>query len=342
MKTRVARSMRILFGLLGVSAIITEIVTLLAWGEFSPANFFSFFTILSNIFAACMLITYGIFHKQYDTSTTWQAIRGAVTLYMLMTGVIFALLLANLPNARLTAVPWDNIVLHYLMPIIVLLDWAIFPPKVFLKRSVLLAWIAFPIAYVGYSLLRGPIVNWYPYPFLNPEVSSYTQVALIVGILSVGVIVAGFVLLWYARHAGNPVVYKHSAGGVVIHDGRALLIHWALPRDSYDFPKGSIDTGETSDAACIREVKEETGYDTEIIRYIGQTRYEYDWKDGSHHKKRVDYYLLQLIGDPAVSVPKRERHETFENIWVPLEEAEARITRPIDKEILQKAVKSIR
>lgn len=132
-------------------------------------------------------------------------------------------------------------------------------------------------------------------------------------------------------------VYKHSAGGVVLHNGQVLLIHWDPPRDSYDFPKGAIDKNESPEDACLREVYEETGYRTQIVRFIGTTHYEYAWKDGTHHHKTVEYFLLALDPDDQQNpTPKRERHETFVNAWVPIVDAEATITRDIDKEILRK------
>lgn len=133
------------------------------------------------------------------------------------------------------------------------------------------------------------------------------------------------------------VVQKHSAGGVIISNGEVLLIHWDFPRNSYDFPKGSIEQGESAEEACIREVLEETGYETEVIEYIGDTHYEYDWIDGNHHQKKVEYYLLRIIGESEEG-PAREEHETFENLWVPIEDAARILTRDNNKAIFEQAL----
>lgn len=135
----------------------------------------------------------------------------------------------------------------------------------------------------------------------------------------------------------SEIVHKHSSGGVLIKDGKVLLIHWAHPRNSYDFPKGSIEPDETSHEACIREVLEETGYLTRILAPLGQTHYEYDWIDNKHHKKTVDYYLLESVDD-NVQEPAREEHETFENIWLTPEEAKEKLTFEVDLDILSKAL----
>lgn len=194
------RLTRLLLGLLGFSAILTEIIVLTNEGVFNAANFFSFFTILSNTFAAILFIYLGFTNK---TSNRLEVVRGAVTLYMLMTGVIFAVLLAGLENIRLTATPWDNVVLHYIMPIVVVGDWLLHPPKKRLPLKAVGVWVLFPIAYVVYTLIRGSIVSWYPYPFLNPLQSSYAQV------LTTSVIIAVFV------SAAAVVLRRHSSKSAI-------------------------------------------------------------------------------------------------------------------------------
>lgn len=192
------RIVRVFFGLLGLSALITEVIVLLSEGVFKPVNFFSFFTVLSNIFAASLLIYLG-FTKKPSQKT--EVIRGAVTLYMLMTGVIFAFLLASLEGVRLTATPWDNVVLHYIMPIVVVGDWFLHPPKKRLSARVVALWVVFPIAYVIYTLIRGSIVSWYPYPFFNPNLTSYVQVLATSAIIAVFVIGAAFVIRYHKATA---------------------------------------------------------------------------------------------------------------------------------------------
>ncbi len=42
-----------------------------------------------------------------------------------------------------------------------------------------LIWLVYPLLFAVYSLIRGPIVGWYPYPFLDPaHVGGYGVVAL--------------------------------------------------------------------------------------------------------------------------------------------------------------------
>jgi len=55
-----------------------------------------------------------------------------------------------------------------------------------------LLWLLFPVAYAIYALVRGGLTGWYPYPFLNPDVSGAESV--VVTILSLFAL--GLVLIW--------------------------------------------------------------------------------------------------------------------------------------------------
>ena len=61
-------------------------------GFFNAANFFSFFTIESNILTAIVL---GVGALRDPRGHGWQLFRGAVTLYMTITGIVYNLLLTN-------------------------------------------------------------------------------------------------------------------------------------------------------------------------------------------------------------------------------------------------------
>ena len=180
-----------LFALLGFSAIVTEIATLAERGTFNSINFFSYFTVLSNVLAAGVLLISALVTARGSKHVVIDLLRGASVLYMVMTGIIFSVLLAGLDSDALTAVPWDNTVLHYIMPVAVLLDWILDRPKrkMVFQKNVL--WITFPILYVTYSLIRGEIVGWYPYPFLNPAIKGYQAVIVVsaaITILVIGIV----------------------------------------------------------------------------------------------------------------------------------------------------------
>src|SRR5215467_992234 len=156
-----------------VAAIVTQLVhTLRANPSGSAVNFFSFFTIESNLIAAAVFAL-GALPSWQPRSRWYEAARGASTTYMAVTGVVYVTLLSNLPASVDSTIPWVNEVLHYLMPLVVFLDWLFVPPRREVKTRSALAWAAFPLGYAAYTLIRGAIVHWYPYPFLNVDMHGY-------------------------------------------------------------------------------------------------------------------------------------------------------------------------
>lgn len=134
----------------------------------------------------------------------------------------------------------------------------------------------------------------------------------------------------------SETIQKYSAGGVVIAGDQVLTIKW-LSKDSIEFPKGTIEAGETHERTAIREVGEETGYQTKIIDSLGDITFEFDWTDGLHYRKTVYYFLMELANNDE-PVPNREDSEDFENNWLTFEQAAELLTHDDSKEVLSRAV----
>jgi hypothetical protein len=156
-------------------------------------------------------------------SRGWAWIRGAVTLYMVVTGIVYAALLAN-AEVGLTAA-WVNSAMHQVIPAVLLLDWLCFPPWPSRAEGgrgwPALAWLAFPLLYLTYSLSRGAAVDWYPYPFLDPRhPGGYGRVALYCVVLTVLMALLALVIAaigrWRAarrRSDRSPRQEVRAAGG---------------------------------------------------------------------------------------------------------------------------------
>jgi len=187
-------SYKLFFAFLGFSALVTEIATSVERGVFNPGNFFSFFTVQVNILVFITFVLSALVLASGKQRRWLDILRSITTVYILVVGIGFAILLSGLENVALTAVPWDNTVLHYIIPVAVLIDFIIDRPKKKISFKTGLLWIAFPILYVLYSLIRGALVGWYPYPFLNPELKGFGAVAVTVaGLVILGVIIIAFV-----------------------------------------------------------------------------------------------------------------------------------------------------
>jgi hypothetical protein len=177
-KQSIVAGYRVVFAVLGIVAMATQLVKV--WDRpNNPANFFSYFTIESNILAVAVLL-YGVARPTIaGRSPALDLVRGATVLYMTVTFIVYGVLLAGYQEELQTTIPWVDTVVHRVLPIVMILDWIIDPPDNALTwKRALPFWLAPPAAYLIYSLIRGPIVDWYPYPFLNAdEVGGYVGVA---------------------------------------------------------------------------------------------------------------------------------------------------------------------
>lgn len=176
---------RLALAALAFTAIVVQMLDSLERGR-SIANFFSFFTIESNILAAGILLILGVAGFIGVKRKGFEYLRGAATLYMSMTGIIYVLLLSGNEVALQTTLPWVNMVLHYIMPVAVVIDWLANPPASALSYKKALWWIVFPVGYLLYSFIRGPIVGWYPYPFMNPLVTPWPTIIVICIVIALG------------------------------------------------------------------------------------------------------------------------------------------------------------
>ena len=184
---------RLILALLVLAAIGQQLV-LHVGASYSVLNFFSYFTNLSNIFAALVLLL-SVFSSKCKSR---DFLRYISTINMAIVGVVFAVLLRNVDLGAL--LPWVNFVLHYLMPVAIMLDWLVQPPASKLTKKRALVALLFPADYLAYVLVRGAQTGWYPYPFLNPaNVGGYGAVAA----YSFGIAAAFLLASWALLAIGN-------------------------------------------------------------------------------------------------------------------------------------------
>jgi len=161
--------------------------------NFSTVNFFSYFTIQSNLFAAVVLsmAAYVLLKRKKDPQL--ESLHGAAVLYMVVTGIIYSLLLRGESLGSL--LPWVNDVLHRLIPVVMLFDWLYYPPKRKFTAKEALLWLIYPLVYAAYTLIHGPLArHWYPYPFINVALHGYGRVALDCVIIAIGMALLAVVL----------------------------------------------------------------------------------------------------------------------------------------------------
>lgn len=173
------RGYRLIFAVVTFVAIGYQLWVRAQLPAFVALNFFSFFTIQSNIIAALVLLWGALRDQSQPTPLRVDLVRGAAVTYMTITGVVYGLLLSDLQEQLQTTIPWVDVVLHRIIPLVMVFDWLIDPPDSSITIRDGLYWLIYPLLYAIYTLVRGPFVNWYPYPFLDPnKVGGYGVVAL--------------------------------------------------------------------------------------------------------------------------------------------------------------------
>jgi hypothetical protein len=189
---------RIGFAALAALAVSAQLLKGLDREGFSVLNFFSFFTIQSNLLAVVALTLTGV-RVLRGRPADAVLLRTLATFCMVTTGIVYVLLLRGLEESLQTPVPWINAVLHYVMPVVLLVDWLVDPPRPAPTMQRALLVLLYPIAWVTYSLIRGPIAEWYPYPFLDVRDKGYPAVLVTCAVLALAMIGLLWVLVRLVR-----------------------------------------------------------------------------------------------------------------------------------------------
>ena len=92
-----------------------------------------------------------------------------------------------------------DVTLHYVTPALFLVDWLVFTPKGTLRTKAVAGWLIFPLGFGIYSLARGPISGFYPYPFLNAGTLGYAKVLTNMAAMSAFFLAVGWVLVLLDR-----------------------------------------------------------------------------------------------------------------------------------------------
>ena len=205
---------RLAFAALTAAAIVTQLLDLAGKGVLNPVNYFSYFTIDSNLIATAVLL-YGAARWRGGHPPGFDLVRGAAVVYMSVTGIVFTLLLSNTDVD--TAIPWVNDVVHSLMPIVIVADWLLDPPaeRLTMRQGVL--WLSFPSVWIVYTLIRGAAGGWYPYPFLDPANGGYGSVA----VYSVAILVVMLIVCWATVVLGNAAGGGRTAADTEVTGQRA-------------------------------------------------------------------------------------------------------------------------
>lgn len=141
-------------------------------------RFFGYFTILTNVLVCVWVTTLLMIGRSEKPSFfTRPSIQTAITLYILIVGLVYNIVLRNLwDSSPLQAILHD--LLHTACPILTFIFWILYVDAKRVYFSNIPSWLIYPAVYSILTLIRGQFASWYPYPFLDLETIGIGQVAL--------------------------------------------------------------------------------------------------------------------------------------------------------------------
>jgi hypothetical protein len=169
-------------------------VAFTAAGPTTFTGLLPYFTIQSNVLYGAVALV-AIFRPVRPL------IKGAATLYVAITGLVFHLVLDNPASPFWTGEihrgPLDaigNQLLHTVVPLLAVADLLLFDERRRLRWRYAVYWLAYPFGYLGFALLRGLVVHNYPYGFVDAGAIGYGGVAKSAVGLGVGFWLLGLAL----------------------------------------------------------------------------------------------------------------------------------------------------
>ncbi len=126
-----------------------------------------------------------------------------------------------------------------------------------------------------------------------------------------------------------------SCGGVVIFRGKVLVLYKNIKNkyEGWVLPKGTVEEGEEHKETALREVREESGVNASVIKYIGSSQYSFSAGDDIIDKQ-VHWYLM--MADSYYSKPQREEY-FMDSGYYKFHEAYHLLKFPNEKQILEQA-----
>jgi hypothetical protein len=156
-------------------------------------RFFSFFTVESNLLMLATSIAL-VLDPERD-GALFRIVRLDALLGIAITWIVFALVLSKIVHVEGLAA-WINFGLHDASPVLALVGWLLFGPRPRIDaRTIALAFV-WPVAWIVYTLARGALVAWYPYPFLDAATLGYPRVFANIAIVIGLALVLAIVMRW--------------------------------------------------------------------------------------------------------------------------------------------------
>ncbi len=136
----------------------------------------SFFTIQGNILSGIVSAQLAI--RPERDGRLWRVLRLDALFGIAVTGIVYSTVLARIHEPHGWKETAANTIVHYLVPIGMVLGWLLFGPRPRITARVVAWSLLWPVLWLGYTLLRGALWHWYPYPFVDVAAHGYGTVLI--------------------------------------------------------------------------------------------------------------------------------------------------------------------
>ncbi|MFJ7212401.1 Pr6Pr family membrane protein [Amycolatopsis sp. NPDC098790] len=157
-----------------LAGLVSQVVATASDPGGRVANLLSFFTIDSNLLVAVTsaLVAFGRARGKLFTVLMLDALVGII-----VTGIVYQVALAGLYELHGLSL-FSDTMLHKVTPILFVLGWLLAAPRGVLTWPAVGWSLLYPLAWLAFTLPRGALTGFYPYPFVDAGALGYGQVAL--------------------------------------------------------------------------------------------------------------------------------------------------------------------
>ena len=171
-------------------------------------RFFSYFTILTNTLVAVSFTSLtGTFGEKWNRIFSKANILTAVTVYILVVGIIYNLVLRWQWHFTGLQKLVDEM-LHLVIPLFVLIYWYFFVSSASIKWKDAFNWMLYPFIYCIYILIRGGVSGFYPYPFMKVNELGYTKVFINCMFVTLAFFLVSMILIGAGKMGGKKLQLK--------------------------------------------------------------------------------------------------------------------------------------
>jgi hypothetical protein len=154
--------------------IINRVMSVLA----TVVQYFSFFTIITNLLVALCFTVLWLQPQQGSLKLFYKPkLQSALAVYIVVVAVVYNVILRFIWEPHGLQM-WVDELLHSVIPVVFVLYWFLFTDKKDLQWKDAFLWMAYPLTYSAYILIRGFFTDLYPYPFIDVTDLGYSQVLI--------------------------------------------------------------------------------------------------------------------------------------------------------------------